>query len=1636
MKRVFLVFMLCILGLISPLKAQETVTIGSGTERSSTVPFDMWNAYGVGQLIYTADEINHDAGSIESMALKFYNVTGFDLYNPVNGASPVTRNLEIYLANTDITNIDRYQVMNGEPLFQGSMTFNNNDWTTFEFDTPFEYTGGNLLVTVLDVTGYSAGNDYYPFFVYEYDYSDNSQSITSAPAVAPVASQELDYITPMPSKSQIQLTFGNGSGNQGGSNGPVFEVLATQANSSSVDVVWSWNDIVPQTVIVNFETGDLTQADFKNDMNYPWVITEDAYEGSYAIKSTNQGQQDCASSIEITVDVPNDGTMSFYHKISCEYYFDNGRFYIDGVERSLVTDKVDWEYKEFQITKGQHTYRWSFQKDESDYYSTGEDTYYVDNIVLYTPEEEFDGGWIYYDDGNYVQSVGPNGPEMYWAISFPNTEKYAGYTLTKIAHFDQNAAFINAMVRLGGETPNEGELVAEQLFTCNGTKSMVEFQLSEENQVYIDGTKPLWIVLASADWFPGSVCNYVNNPNSDWYSEDGTTWTHLADNPVFRYSWILRGYLENERGEVLSLSNERGASDATGYNLYRTNTLTEETETLATNVSDTTYKDNEWSSLEYGIYQWGVSALYGTNESETVWSNAITKDMYTTVEVNVTTNSGDAPKNAKVQFVNTSEPGMGFDYKVRLDESGHYVWNKFRRGTYEYTIALEGYESCAEKETITITDGASLECTLTEIAADIDNLYVSPTGYAMWQPHDFDNGGGEFFYDFDNGTLEGWRTIDADGDGFNWGSTSQLSMLPGNGYNNSKYCVTSASLGVVDDTLVVALTPNNFMVTENAYLMVEDSQLTYYVKAQDKQYPAEHYGVAVATVENATAEDFTMLWEETLVDDVWAKRTIDLGQFAGQELYIAFRHFGSTDQYRVNIDDARLVNNGKKSRAVESYTVMLNGEVVAENVTDTFYQHENITAGTSYTTTVIANYTSDASSEGASCTWTAAACDEYVGVESFNATMFGNKAILKWRMEGDEEQSEFESSFYSSFNDGNLSGWTTIDADGDGYNWCSSDSVLGPEYGYNGYKDGLLCAMSASYSGVEMWPLTPDNYLVTPVKYYITENSQLSFVVCAQDPGYPEEHYGVAISMVGNTDAKDFVTIWEETIAKDDPDMNTPQTDWKGKIVDLSAYAGQEVYIAFRHFNCTGQYFICLDDVELMSGERNDKRSEIIGFNVYCNNELISREAPTSRGLQVEFPGDEEYEYCVRVVYSDYAMSCPECATLDAPMICQAPEDLYAEEAFNENGESGIQLTWPYEAPAMSEWIYYDDNTPVTAIGLGGTMYWGILFPAESLGQYNGTSLSKVKVYDAGNETGEGTILICYGTLLSPGDAVTTQNFDFTGEGGWLEIDLDNPVEINGQENVWVLIFQHGMNHPAVVAADCGDYNARWISADGMQWQDLGAFGAQYELTFMIRAFVTNEFETEANATRELFAFGSPEVNPAEVKVEMSDKPVFAPRATEFDHYNVYRGPSEYEFELLATTTEGYYFDTDVKSGETYYYQVKAVYVDGEDDCESEAANSFYQPSKNYVVVEYLSIGESGVNGMMIYPNPTKDNLTIKAEDMKRITIVNTMGQVIYDQEVMSDSKDINMSQFESGVYMVRITTENGVATQRVTVVK
>ena len=142
------------------------------------------------------------------------------------------------------------------------------------------------------------------------------------------------------------------------------------------------------------------------------------------------------------------------------------------------------------------------------------------------------------------------------------------------------------------------------------------------------------------------------------------------------------------------------------------------------------------------------------------------------------------------------------------------------------------------------------------------------------------------------------------------------------------------------------------------------------------------------------------------------------------------------------------------------------------------------------------------------------------------------------------------------FESGIPEGWKTIDADGDGYCWFASSS-----YGANG---GSYAAVSESYRGA----LTPDNYMVSP-KLLIGTSASISF--------YEAAYYGwtepicIMISTTG-TNPSDFTQIQRWDVSNQDFAM---------KSVDLSDYAGQQVYIAFRHYDSTNNYKILIDDITI-----------------------------------------------------------------------------------------------------------------------------------------------------------------------------------------------------------------------------------------------------------------------------------------------------------------------------------------------------------------------------------------------------------------------------------------------------------------------
>ena len=77
------------------------------------------------------------------------------------------------------------------------------------------------------------------------------------------------------------------------------------------------------------------------------------------------------------------------------------------------------------------------------------------------------------------------------------------------------------------------------------------------------------------------------------------------------------------------------------------------------------------------------------------------------------------------------------------------------------------------------------------------------------------------------------------------------------------------------------------------------------------------------------------------------------------------------------------------------------------------------------------------------------------------------------------------------------------------------------------------------------------------------------------------------------------------------------------------------------------------------------------------------------------------------------------------------------------------------------------------------------------------------------------------------------------------------------------------------------------------------------------------------------------------------------------------------------------------------------------------------------------SIDEADAIVCEIFPNPTSGKFTVKAEGMTKITVIDVLGQVVYDAEVNGNQAKLNLSKCGSGLYVVRVNTKNGSAVRR-----
>lgn len=92
--------------------------------------------------------------------------------------------------------------------------------------------------------------------------------------------------------------------------------------------------------------------------------------------------------------------------------------------------------------------------------------------------------------------------------------------------------------------------------------------------------------------------------------------------------------------------------------------------------------------------------------------------------------------------------------------------------------------------------------------------------------------------------------------------------------------------------------------------------------------------------------------------------------------------------------------------------------------------------------------------------------------------------------------------------------------------------------------------------------------------------------------------------------------------------------------------------------------------------------------------------------------------------------------------------------------------------------------------------------------------------------------------------------------------------------------------------------------------------------------------------------------------------------------------------------------------------------------------NGFYE----FIEDEPQAVSETENIISAVYPNPTKGVVKIEAENIKNVSIFNSLGQIIFENAVSGDAFEYDFSGNKAGVYFIKVETINRVDTKRVTV--
>ena len=712
----------------------------------------------------------------------------------------------------------------------------------------------------------------------------------------------------------------------------------------------------------------------------------------------------------------------------------------------------------------------------------------------------------------------------------------------------------------------------------------------------------------------------------------------------------------------------------------------------------------------------------------------------------------------------------------------------------------------------------------------------------------------------------------------------------------------------------------------------------------------------------------------------WMEKNIELP--AGTK-YVAFRHWNSDDMNYLFIDDVTISGGNRGDRAPISYKMMLDGTYVGETYHPCFqFDVDGMEEGEVHQGAVAPLYASGMG-DWSYYTWTYAPCDPFNDVLSFNGTVDENNVTLTWTLP-----------------DG---GQPTPPGPGAGQ-WYYYD---------NGTNDNNIGASGPFYWAIMFPAGTYTGDFVTKVATYDSGNAGYAFT-------------GTATIYQGGTTAPG-TAVGTVNVATTGATPGFVEYEFAEPVnIDDS----QNLWVVF--YNATSSSYCAAAYMESGAGDVNARWVSLDG----------------SSWMDLATAGVSGYGWMLRVYVAEGAKG--EVHEITVPTHeCNNAGVLSAMHVNNRNmwdleyefdATSGYQYgvasdgeyiyTSSWSASSTSQFYKYDlQGNFIEEFNVSGSgQCRGLTYDGQYF--YGVANSSTIYCLDLANHTLVSSTSSAYGAMR----AIT---YDPERDGFWVVGNWSGALTLVSRTGA---IVQTGATPTS--ASDCAYYKDPagvehvYCFNNGTNDVDDYNIGTN-TITSAVFNFNTNPVVTGSSGgcfvgpyNGKTCFFGDIQQSPQHIAIYELDAEAPQPPVVMEGILGValFRDGEYVAFVDANTTT---YTDVVDAPGD-YTYTVRVAYA-GEPDVTLWAMSCGVEET---VTIEPWAVNENSFVPTTIYPNPTTGNVTIEAKGMSHITVVNALGQVVYDANVDADMTKLNLGQFEAGLYMVRINTEAGVSVKRLTVVK